>query len=81
MAQPTEYRGRPLPPEIIRQVRRMRRSGLTFRAIARSAGVCVETVWKYVVIYPVGYPHHPELQSRTDAPQDPRQRINACPRT
>ena len=61
MSQFEEYRGTPLPPHIVRQIRRLKRSGFSIRQIARASGVSIWTVHKYTTVHPIGFPHHPEL--------------------
>jgi len=42
-----EYRGRVLPDVLIRQIRRLRRQGMSIRKIAYAVGVSVWSVHKY----------------------------------
>lgn len=42
-----EHRGNPLPEEIVRQIRRLRREGLSIRAIQRASGASKTAVEKY----------------------------------
>ncbi|MFH1923804.1 MAG: helix-turn-helix domain-containing protein [Planctomycetota bacterium] len=44
---PDEHRGNPLPQHIIDQFRRLRRDGMSVRAIANASGVAKSTVEKY----------------------------------
>lgn len=58
MSQLEEYRGKPLPVHLIKQIRRLKRQGQSVRRIAYLAGVSVWTVHKYTTTFPAGYPHH-----------------------
>ena len=43
-----EKRGRPLPEHLIRQIRRLRKSGRSIRSIAKLVGVSATTVQKHL---------------------------------
>lgn len=48
-----EHRGNPLPEEKVRQIRRLRREGLSIRAIQRASGASKWVVEKYCKGLPV----------------------------
>lgn len=43
-----EYRGREIPEFLVNQIRRLYREGRTVSFISRAAGVCRNTVYRYI---------------------------------
>ena len=65
----SERRGNPLPPHLIKQLRRLRREGKSFREIVRITGVAKSTIEHYVHSDPDYRASVETVQDHTDIPK------------